>query len=89
MKISFDPAKNRLNIKKHRIDLAEIEAVFFDPRALTREDRDHDEEIFITLGMDGFWRLLVLVYTYRGEDEIRVFSARYAEPRERQAFEEG
>lgn len=70
------------------VDLADVEGVFFDPRALTREDRDHGEERFVTLGMDGFGRLLVVVYTYRDEDEIRVISARQAEPRERRAYEE-
>ncbi|MDP1524398.1 MAG: BrnT family toxin [Rhodocyclaceae bacterium] len=89
MKIAFDPAKNRLNIKTHRVDLADVEAVFFDPMALTCEDRDHGEERFVTLGMDGFGRLLVVAYTYRGEDGIRVFSARDAEPHERRAYEEG
>jgi uncharacterized DUF497 family protein len=90
MKITFDPAKNRMNIKKHDgVDLADVDAVFFDERALTREDRDHDEERFVVLGMDGFGRLLVVAYTYRGEDEIRVFSARLAQPHERRAYEKG
>ena len=88
MKIRFDPAKNRLNLSKHRIDLADVDAVFYDPFALTREDRDHDEERFVTLGMDGLERLLVVAYTWRGEDEIRVFSARAAEPHERRDYEE-
>jgi uncharacterized DUF497 family protein len=89
MKITFDPAKNRVNLKKHQVDLAEVDAVFFDPVALTCEDRDHDEERFVTLGMSGFGHLLVVAYTYRGEDEIRVISARPAEPHERRAYEEG
>lgn len=89
MKISFDPAKNRINLKKHRVDLADVEAVFFDPMALTCEDRDHEEERFVTLGMSGLGQLPVVAYTYRGADEIRVFSARPAEPHERRAYEEG
>ncbi|MDR1229024.1 MAG: BrnT family toxin [Azoarcus sp.] len=62
--------------------------MFFDPFALTREDRDHDEARFVTLGTDGFTRLLVVAYTYRGED-IRVISARRAQPHERRIYEEG
>jgi uncharacterized DUF497 family protein len=88
MEIVFDPAKNRLNIRDHQIDLADIEGVFFDPLALTREDRDHDEARFVTLGMDGFGRLLVVAYTYRGNG-IRAISARRAQPRERRLYEEG
>ncbi|MDR2787122.1 MAG: BrnT family toxin [Candidatus Accumulibacter sp.] len=88
MEIFFDPAKNRGNIQDHQIDLADVDGVFFDPFALTREDRDHDEACFVTLGMDGLGRLLVVAYTYRGED-IRVISARRAEPHERRPYEKG
>ena len=88
MKITFDPNKNRLNIRDHDIDLAEVEGVFYDDFALTRADRDHDEDRFVTLGADGFGRVLVVAYTYRGEDEIRVISARRAEPHERRSYEE-
>jgi uncharacterized DUF497 family protein len=88
MEIFFDPAKNHENIRAHQIDLVDVDDVFFDPFALTREDRDHDEARFVTLGMDGFGRLLVVAYTYRGED-IRAISARRAEPHERRLYEEG
>ena len=39
---------------------------FEDAFALTREDPDaHGEQRFVTLGMDAFGALLVVVYTYR------------------------
>ena len=87
MNITNDPIKNKLNRQKHCIDLAEIEGVFYDDRAITVEDRDHDEERFVTLGMDGYGRLLVVAYHYRSEDEIRVISARLGKPHERRAYE--
>jgi uncharacterized DUF497 family protein len=40
------------------------------------------------LGMDDFGRLLVVAYHYRGPDEIRVISARHAEPHERPIYED-
>jgi uncharacterized DUF497 family protein len=89
MDITFDPRKNRINLRNHGIDLADVEGVFHDVFALTREDKDHDEARFVTLGADGFGRLLVVVYTYRGENEIRVISARRAEPHERRCYEDG
>lgn len=89
MNITYDPAKNKINRKKHRIDLADVEGVFYDDRAITVEDRDHAEERFVTLGIDGIGRLLVVAYHYRGEDQIRVISARLAEPNERRAYQEG
>jgi len=38
--------------------------------------------------MDGFGRLLVVAYHYRGENEIRLISARPAEPHERRTYYE-
>jgi len=61
--------------------------VFFDDRAISIEEYDHDKERFMTLGMDGFSRLLVVAYHYWGEDEIRIISARYAQPHELRTYE--
>ena len=72
MNITHDPVKNKVNRKKHQVDLAEVEGVFYDDRAITVEDCDHAEERFVTLGMDGIGRLLVVAYHYRGEEEIRI-----------------
>ncbi len=86
MEFTFDPAKNQINVRKHGIDLADIEGVFYDANAITIEDRDHREQRFVTLGTDGFGRLLVVCYTYRN-DAIRAISARKAEPHERKTYE--
>ena len=43
---------------------------------------------FVTLGIGAFGRLLVVVYTYRGEDSIRLISARKATANERQQYED-
>lgn len=40
------------------------------------------------MGMDLLWRLLVVVYTYRG-DNIRLISTRPATPKERRKYETG
>ncbi|NEX18708.1 MAG: hypothetical protein C1943_19490 [Halochromatium sp.] len=42
--------------KTHGIDLAEIEAFFYDPYAITIEDLEHDEERFVTFGQDHLER---------------------------------
>lgn len=89
MNITHDPVKNKVNLQKHGIDLTDVEGVFYDELAITLEDRDHDEERFVTLGIDGFGRLLVVAYHYRGESEIRVISARPAEPHERRIYQKG
>jgi hypothetical protein len=87
MKITHDPVKNKINRQKHKVDLSDIEGVFYDIQAVTIEDRDHNEERFVTLGQDGFGRLLIVAYHYRSEDEIRVISARLAQPHERRIYE--
>jgi uncharacterized DUF497 family protein len=71
----WDPAKALENKRIHGIDLAVAVGVLEDENALTIEDLDaEDEQRFRTLGMDGLGRLLVVVYTYRGE-KIRLISA--------------
>lgn len=87
MDIEFDPAKNKANLRKHDIDFADIEGVFYDQNAITIEDRDHGEQRFVTIGIDGLGRMLVVCYTYPGESVIRLISARKAEPHERKTYE--
>jgi uncharacterized protein (DUF4415 family) len=58
-----------------------------DDFALTREDPDSEEEQrFVTLGMSSFGNLLVVVYTYRERDVIRLISAWKANKRQRYAM---
>jgi len=62
--------------------------VFDDPYAITIADEESDpnEQRFVTLGTGAAGRPLVVVYTWRGED-IRIISARPAEPHEREEYE--
>jgi hypothetical protein len=53
---------------------------------ITDDESDPKEQRFVTLGMGGKARLLVVVYVYRG-DNIRIISARPAEPHERKEYE--
>lgn len=73
--------------KKHHIDFADAVVVFYDEFSITIEDTRFDEQRFVTLGMDGLERILVVVYTYRG-NTIRLISARKATPNERRHDEE-
>ena len=75
--MSYDPAKRKLNLRKHAIDLADCEALFDEPM-LTREQR------LVSLG----WlknRVVVLVWTDR-EDEPHFISCREAETHEQEAY---
>jgi uncharacterized DUF497 family protein len=61
-------------------------AVLADEAAVTVQDAFPDEERWITLGADPLGCLLVVVYTWRGQ-EIRLISARPATRRERRQYE--
>jgi uncharacterized DUF497 family protein len=87
MHMEFDPDKGARNRLKHGVSFAEAEPVFNDPLALTREDEDaHGERRFVTLGLGALGRLLVVVWTQRG-DVIRLISVREATRNERKAYE--
>jgi uncharacterized DUF497 family protein len=73
----WDPNKNRLNQRKHGMAFADTFAVFEDPNALTMEDYEHGEDRYVTVGMDCFGRILVVVYRWRDEN-IRIISDRKA-----------
>ena len=89
MTIEWDPEKAKLNFQKHKIRFSDAESVLFDPLALTREDEDADgEQRFVSIGIDNLNRVLVVVYTFRG-DKIRIISARQATKKERECYEEG
>ncbi len=49
-------------------------------------DEELDDERFVTVGKDAFGRILVVVYTWRGES-IRIIAARKATRHERQQYE--
>ena len=53
--------KAAANISKHGIDFADAVAVFSDDLAITIPDERFDEERFVTIGIDAFGRVLVVV----------------------------
>ena len=83
----WDEEKADENLTKHGIDFADAATVMSDTMAITIPDPASDEEPrFITLGIDGLERLLVVAYTWRGES-MRLISARKATRRERREYE--
>ncbi|CAK0778448.1 conserved hypothetical protein [Gammaproteobacteria bacterium] len=88
MKIEFDPVKAAANPVAHEgVTFSEAEAVLLDPYALTREDIDAEgEQRFVTLGMGAKGRILIVVWTLRGEC-IRLISAWKANHPQRKHYE--
>ncbi len=87
MRFQFDPRKAVANLRKHGVSFADAEGVFFDPLAIHQADPDSEgEERAVAIGMGSAGKVLVVVYTLRG-DEIRLISARRATRREVKDYE--
>jgi uncharacterized DUF497 family protein len=88
MKVVWDIRKAAANIRDHAIEFSHAATVLNDPMSVTIEDTRHGEQRFVTIGSDLLGRILVVVYAYSGEEEIRLISARKATPKERRIYEE-
>lgn len=89
LRFEWDPAKNRLNIQKHRVSFEEARSVFYDENALIMEDPEHSvaEERYLILGISSGARALVVCHCLRkAGDVIRIISARKAVSRERAQY---
>lgn len=87
MNFEFDPKKAAANLHKHGVAFAEVEPVFYDDLALTREDDNTVSEArFVTVGVDSLGRIVAVCWTQRGEN-VRLISARIASPHERKSYE--
>ena len=80
MKLEWDEAKNRANIRKHGFDFAEAEEMFRG-LFLVRPDTDEDygEERWIGMGMIRGRVCLCGLHRMRPEDAIRIISLRKAD----------
>ena len=85
MQYEWNAAKASANLRKHAVDFADAVAVLEDDGAITVKDPYPQESRWMTLGLDALGRVLVVVYTWRG-DAIRLISARRATPTERQQY---
>jgi len=88
LRFEWDENKNRGNRRKHSISFEEVKTVFSDDHALLIGDPEHSsqEDRFILLGLSADLRTLVVCHCYRGEDVIRLISARSATRREREQY---
>ena len=91
----WDPRKAKENLRNHRISFERAATIFRDPHALSIFDvaHSHEEDRWITLGLDQSGSSLVLVHTFHQIDEascrIRIISARRATAREIRQYQEG
>jgi uncharacterized protein len=89
MKFQWDPKKASANIRKHNISFDEAVTVFKDPLALIFNDRAHSdyEDREIVIGHSVLNRLILVCFTERADQFIRIFSARRATSHEQKEYE--
>lgn len=87
MNFHWDPQKASLNLKKHGVLFEDAVQVFCDDRRLeSYDDRgDYGEDRWATIGAVGPL-LLVVVYTIRENESVRIISARRANTHEKARY---
>ena len=90
LRFEWDPAKARLNQRKHGVAFEEAQTVFADEDAILLADSAHSavEDRFYLLGLSARLRVLVVIHCYRSEDGVvRLISARKATTSERAQYD--
>ncbi|MDQ6962225.1 MAG: BrnT family toxin [Mariprofundaceae bacterium] len=89
MHYEWDKEKAKSNFKKHGVLFSDAVLVLEDDHALTIEDDEAEGETrFITLGEVSFSSVLVVIWTERVNDVIRIISARKATKHEKRMYQQ-
>jgi uncharacterized DUF497 family protein len=91
MRVTWDPEKEKNNIRKHKLGFSYAAEVFYDANRLVRYDAAHsgEEDRYINIGKTDDGVIIFVVETESGDDEIRIITARKANKRERKAYADG
>ncbi len=89
MRVEWNTAKSRENLRKHGVDFADAVIALEDENALTIEDGDHDELRFKTLAIGPDLNVLLVVHALRVEGVIRIISVRRANKRQAATYFKG
>ena len=90
MQFEWNPEKAEANLKKHGVSFEEAKTVFGDFLARIFDDEEHsfEEKRNGIVGHSSKTRLLIISYTERENDTIRIISARETTSRERRKYED-
>lgn len=91
VQFEWDAIKADSNLRKHGVAFEEAVTVFGNPLALIFDDPEHSADEFreILIGHSTKDRLLLVSFTERGKDRVRIISSRKATKREQRDYEEG
>jgi uncharacterized DUF497 family protein len=85
VRLEWDEAKRRANLRKHGVDFRDLHPVFERGTVTVVDDRfEYGEERLLTFGLLG-QQVLLIVHTQH-DGGIRVISARKANRNEREAY---
>ncbi|MEH1851346.1 MAG: BrnT family toxin [Nostoc sp.] len=88
MQFEWDETKNLENIRKHRIDFADVPGIFDNSMLIELDERfNYGEDRWIGIGFLGNG-VAVVVWTELQNNIVRIISARRANRYERQRFEQ-
>ena len=89
MHFEWDDHKNAINIRKHKIDFADVPAVFDGPLLVAYDGRrDYGEDRWVGIGTLRGTIVVVVVFVEYGGDRIRIISARKANRYEQRKYRE-
>lgn len=78
MRYEWDEIKRRINVQQHGIDFVDLPNLFAGEIVILEDDRyEYGETRFIAFGL-LLGQVIAVVYTERGDDVIRLISARKA-----------
>ncbi len=89
MAFVWDTLKAAANLQKHGVSFEEAQSVFRDPLAVIIDDPIHfqQEPREIIIGHSDRGRLLLVCFTERRPDDLRLISAREPTKQERKKYE--
>ena len=90
MRFEWDSKRAATNLKRHKVSFDEAVSVFADPLASIFDDENHSdaEPREIIVGWSILNRVVLVCFTEREEDLVRIITARPATKREREDYEE-
>jgi uncharacterized protein len=88
IQFDWDEKKAEINLRRHRVSFEEAETVFGDSLARIFQDEEHsyEEKRHGIVGHSSKGRLLIVSYTERDNDTIRIISARVTTPKESREY---
>jgi uncharacterized protein len=86
----WDRRKAESNLRKHGVSFDEAGTVFRDPLAIIFDDETHSAREYreIIIGHSTRGRLLLVCFTEKAGNVVRIFSARLVTKREQEDYEE-